>query len=473
MAVSLRFRARALWQAAEAALLEPVDIAWLVVFRIAFGLTLCVSMLRFLRYGWVDALFVRPNFRFKYWGFAWVEPLPASALHGLVAFLAFLALCVAIGALYRLTLALFLAGFLYLSLLDVTNYLNHYYLAILLGSLLLVAPAHRAGSVDALLFPSRARARLPAAYLYLIRFQVAVVYTFAGVAKVHADWLIHAEPLGIWLGARSDLPLVGRLFATEPVPLLMSWAGCLFDSTIAGWLSWKKTRRFAFVVVVLFHCATRVLFPIGMFPVIMVIAALVFFPPGWPRRWLERARILPDSAQPGQPASSGRLECFMLSRWGATGLVVAALYCVAQVVVPLRFLIYGGNVRWHEQGMRFSWRVMVREKNGAVTFLVRSKATGRTWQVGPERYLTRLQAREMSAQPDLILQLAHHVARDFERRGLGPVEVRADALVSLNGRRMLRLIDPNVDLSQVADGLGRASWILPGPSDPPPHIRPI
>jgi hypothetical protein len=469
MAVSVRVRVRALWQAAEAALLEPVDIAWLVAFRIAFGLTLCVSMLRFLRYGWVDALFVRPTFRFKYWGFAWVEPLSANALHGLVALLAALAFCVAIGALYRLTLALFLAGFLYLSLLDVTNYLNHYYLAILLGSLLLVAPAHRAGSVDAVLFPRRARSRLPAAYLYLIRFQVAVVYTFAGLAKVHADWLVHAQPLGIWLGARSDLLLAGRLFAMEPVPLLMSWAGCLFDSTIAGWLSWKKTRRFAFVVVVLFHLATRVLFPIGMFPVIMVIAALVFFPPGWPRRWLERARILLHSA----PPSSGQLERFRLSRWGACGLVVAGLYCVVQVAVPLRFLIYGGNVRWHEQGMRFSWRVMVREKNGTVTFLVRSKATGRTWQVSPERYLTRLQEREMSTQPDLILQLAHHVAQDFERRGLGPVEVRVDALVSLNGRRMLPLIDPSVDLTQIADGLGRASWILPGPSEPPPHIRPI
>jgi vitamin K-dependent gamma-carboxylase len=474
MTVGPRLRVRALWQTAEAALLRPVDIAWLVAFRVAFGLTLCVSMLRFLHYGWVDALFVRPSFRFKYWGFAWVEPLSASALHGLVALLAALSFCVAIGALYRLTLLLFLAGFLYLSLLDVTNYLNHYYLAILLGSLLLVAPAHRAGSVDALLFPNRARSRLPAAYLYLIRFQVAVVYTFAGLAKAHTDWLIHAQPLGIWLGARTDLPLVGRLFAMEPVPLLMSWAGCLFDSTIAGWLSWKKTRPFAFVVVVLFHLATRALFPIGMFPVIMVTAALVFFSPEWPRRWLDRARILLHlPAAPACAANSSSVERFRLSRWGAGGLIVAALYSVAQVALPLRFLAYGGNVRWHEQGMRFSWRVMVREKNGAVTFLIRSKATGRTWQVSPERYLTRLQEREMSTQPDLILQLAHHVAYDFERRGLGPVEVRVDALVSLNGRRMSRLIDPNVDLTQVADGLGRAHWILPSPSEAPPHIHPI
>jgi hypothetical protein len=146
---------------------------------------------------------------------------------------------------------------------------------------------------------------------------------------------------------------------------------------------------------------------------------------------------------------------------------------LVQFLVPLRFALYGGNVRWHEQGMRFSWRVMVREKNGAVTFLVRSKVSGRIWQVSPERYLTRLQEREMSAQPDLILQLAQHIQRDFSTRGLGPVEVRVDAWASLNGRRMARLIDPEVDLTTVSDGLGRALWILPAPSEAPPPIRPI
>jgi hypothetical protein len=143
------------------------------------------------------------------------------------------------------------------------------------------------------------------------------------------------------------------------------------------------------------------------------------------------------------------------------------------LLVPLRFLAYGGNVRWHEQGMRFSWRVMIREKNGSVTYVVRSKTTGRVWHVSPARYLTDIQEREMSGQPDLILELAHHVRDDFERRGLGPVEVRVDALVSLNGRRLAPLIDPTVDLSTVKDGIGRASWILPAPEGPPPRLRPI
>jgi hypothetical protein len=123
--------------------------------------------------------------------------------------------------------------------------------------------------------------------------------------------------------------------------------------------------------------------------------------------------------------------------------------------------------------MRFSFRVMAREKNGSVTFLVKNKRSGRVLHVSPRRYLSPLQEREMSAQPDLILALAHHIARDFERRGEGPVEVRADALVSLNGRPAARLIAPDVDLTQVEDGIAPATFILPAPSGPPPKIRPI
>jgi hypothetical protein len=123
--------------------------------------------------------------------------------------------------------------------------------------------------------------------------------------------------------------------------------------------------------------------------------------------------------------------------------------------------------------MRFSWRVMVREKNGSVTYLVRSRQTGRVWEISPRRYLNRHQEREMSGQPDLILQLAHHIQEDFANRDLGPVEVRVQALVSLNGRYPAPLIDPTVDLTHVRDGIGKAHWILPAPSGPPPHTRPI
>ena len=123
--------------------------------------------------------------------------------------------------------------------------------------------------------------------------------------------------------------------------------------------------------------------------------------------------------------------------------------------------------------MRFAWKVMVREKNGSVTYRVKSDRFKIERHVYPSQYLTSHQEREMSAQPDQILQLAQHIASDFEGRGHRMVEVRVDALASLNGRRMRRLIDPDVDLTKVDDDLSKAHWITAAPTEPPITLRPV
>jgi hypothetical protein len=216
-----------------------------------------------------------------------------------------------------------------------------------------------------------------------------------------------------------------------------------------------------------------------MFPVIMVLGALVFFSPSWPRalfaglrRWIP-GRSLASAI--GRDASRPAVAPVVAAptRWQLAVVGLALGYCALQAALPLRTFAYGPGVTWHEQGMRWSWRVMVREKNGSVTFIVRDKRSGRSLHVAPRRYLTALQEREMAGQPDLILQLAHHIRADFARRLHGDVEVRVDALVSLNGRRMRALIDPSVNLAAIRDGLAPASWITAPPAEPPPRIRPI
>jgi hypothetical protein len=450
-------------------LLESTDAAWLAAFRALFGLTLAVSMWRFIANDWIVRFFVEPKFFFKYWGFGWVQPLSGPALQTLVVTLGALAVAVAAGVAFRLSSVLLALGLTYLQLLDVSTYLNHYYLAGLLCWLLAASPAARSWSVDAWLarrWLGRAPASQQAArgWLYLFRFQIGLVYSFAALAKAQPDWLLHAQPLRIWLGASAELPILGRLLAIDGVPLVMSWCGFLFDATIVGWLSWRRTRPYAYVVVLLFHALTRLLFPIGMFPVIMSVSALVFFDPSWPRALAARIFRRPTELPPA-PACIARRPVYVF------GLYLGAVYCVLQLLLPLRFAAYGGDVLWHEQGMRFSWRVMVRAKGGNATFLVKSKKTGQIWHVSPGEYLTPLQESELVSQPDLILQLSHHIQQDIERRGLGPVEVRVDARASLNGRRSAPLIDPRVDLAQVSDGVALQPWILPAPASPPPHTR--
>jgi vitamin K-dependent gamma-carboxylase len=133
-----------------------------------------------------------------------------------------------------------------------------------------------------------------------------------------------------------------------------------------------------------------------------------------------------------------------------------------QILVPLRYLLYPGNVSWTEEGHRFAWMMKLRDKDALAQFTVRDPASGREWRVSPERYLMRHQVGEMESRPDMILQFAHHLSRVWaEERKVPGVEVRARVCASLNGRPPTLLIDPERDLARVERTLRHADWILP------------
>lgn len=430
-----------------------VDIASLAAFRIIFGLVMFVGIIRFLGTGWIEKMYSEPSWFFTYPGFAWVRPWPTWGMYVHYGALALLALAIAIGLSYRLACALFVVGFTYTQLIDVTNYLNHHYLVVLIATLLALLPAHGAWSVDARRDSRLKRPTVPAWMVWLLRFQIAIVYVFAGLAKAKTDWLCFGQPLNLWLSARTETPIIGSLFASQSVALAMSWAGFLFDTTIAFWLSWSKTRLPAYGVLIVFHGLTGYLFNIGMFPLIMTTSALILFSPSWPRRLLKRLR--PPPISPAPPAARFRRDV----------VFAIAMYALIQIALPLRHLIYPGPVLWNEDGMRFAWHVMIREKHGSVMFVARFP-DGRTLQIPPNNYLTWRQEREMATQPDLILQLAHRIGEDLRARGHRNFSLHAIASVSLNGRAPVPLIDEDADLLRIRD-VGPRSWVARPPVGSP------
>lgn len=426
----------------------PTDGASLAVFRVLYGLLAAFGAFRFLAYGWIDAFYVTPTFHFTYWGFEWIAPLSSAGMHAVFVAMLVLGVLITLGLFYRFSIVAYVALFTYVELIDVTNYLNHYYLMSLLGLWLAFMPLGDVLGLDGRR-RGTSRTSVPGWMIDVLRLQVACVYVYAAMAKLNADWLLEGQPLAIWLSARSDLAIVGPYLEKEWVALAMSWGGFLYDLTIVGWLSWKRTRPFAYVVVLGFHGAVGVLFSIGLFPWIMAAATTLFFAPEWPRRFLKLPAIEIETPH-------------RLARGLAPALMILALL---QVLVPLRAHLYEGDVNWHEQGMRWSWRVLCREKNGSVTYRVRTANRPHEYYIPPSRYLTSAQEREMGGQPDLILQLAHRIADDLRARGERDVEVRVDAVASLNGRPFERLIDPDVDLARVENGFARAAWILPRGDD--------
>jgi hypothetical protein len=104
---------------------------------------------------------------------------------------------------------------------------------------------------------------------------------------------------------------------------------------------------------------------------------------------------------------------------------------------------------------------MLMEKNGYVEFYVEDKATKERFIEYPKKYLTPLQEKMMSTQPDMILQYAHFLADQYRDRLQHPVAVYADAYASLNRRQGQRYVDPKVDLSIEQDGFAAKNWVLP------------
>lgn len=449
----------------------PADIAALAVFRMLFGALMCFGALRFLGNGWVERFYVAPDFHFKYWGFEWVQVPGAAGLYLIFGGIALSAALVALGAFYRIAIIAFWCLFTYAELMDVTYYLNHYYFVSLLALILCFLSPHRAWSVDAWRKPELRTNYLPVWQTYWLRFQVGILYVFAGLAKLEPDWLLHAQPLNIWLPPLSGMSLLGPLLDEPLVHYAFSWFAFVFDTTIVGFLVWRRTRVAAFGVVLVFHLFTHLFFNIGLFPLIMILAVLVFFEPDWPRRFASSLHAWRGRAAAALPEAPPVPRRGFRPASAVFALAVAA-FCAFQVLMPLRHWLYPGTVIWNEQGMRFSWRVMLREKSGSLQYRV-VDATGRTEIVSPHDYLNEMQYREMVGQPDLVLQLAHAIRDDYNAADRGPVKVYADSRISLNGRPTKRMIEPDANLAAVEPGLGAADWITAPPDGPPPLQQPL
>jgi hypothetical protein len=437
--------------------LRTTSAAPLAVFRLAFGLLVLASIVRFWAKGWIAELYLKPKFFFSYYGFEFIKPI-GPYTYGLFALCGLCALLLALGCWYRAAAAGLFLSFTYIELMDKSTYLNHYYFVSLVAFLLIFLPAGAYFSVDARRRPGRWHEQVPRWTVDALRLLVGIVYVYAGLAKLNSDWLLQAMPLRIWLPAKNDLPLIGFLFSYPWVAYAFSWFGAFYDLTVPFFLLNRRTRPYAYATVVVFHVLTAILFPIGMFPYVMIVAALIFFPASFHERvlaklrgWLRLAPAAPRAAAP--LVYSFRTQRLLLLGLGA--------FFVVQLLLPFRYLLYPRELFWTEEGYRFSWRVMLMEKMGQVQFKVVDAATGRALLVDNKEHLSVLQEKMLGTQPDMMVQFAHYLHDYYIRRGVQNPRVYADAYVTLNGRLGKSYIDPTVDLARQHDSLRPKPWILP------------
>ncbi|WP_273444011.1 HTTM domain-containing protein [Neolewinella agarilytica] len=450
---------------------DTVSAAPLATFRIGFGLMMLLSVIRFWWNGWIEKLYLEPEYFFSYRYFEWVKPLGdwTYLLFGIIALSAFLMM---IGWRFRLASIAFFLSFTYVELMDKTTYLNHYYFVSILAFTLIWLPAASAYSADTGWQKGQG---VPGWTITALKVLVGVVYFYAGLAKLNSDWLLHAQPLAIWLPAKYSIPLLGDLLQQRWVQYAFSWSGAAYDLLIPFLLLWRPTRIFAFILVVVFHLLTRVLFPIGMFPYVMIVSATIFFAPAVHERFLNWVSLTVRSIWPGSRSTTEEnISALRQAQQGAQTQVQGKVkkqsalppYIVATIIVlhlllPWRYLLHSGELFWTEEGYRFSWRVMLMEKAGYTNFRLVDPDTGKSRVINPGDYLTTFQEKQMSTQPDFILEFAHFLAREKKNASGRQPEVYVESYVALNGRGSQVYVRPDLDLTTITFSTPRTEWLMP------------
>ncbi|MFL2564472.1 MAG: HTTM domain-containing protein [Parvicellaceae bacterium] len=445
---------------------NPVSIFPLIVFRISFGLILFISTLRFILKGWVTDLYIKPTYFFTYYGFDWINPVSNNFIYIAFFLLLVCSLMITFGLFYRYSSLLFFILFTYIELIDKTNYLNHYYFISLISFLMIFLPANRFFSVDNIIGICNERTIVKAWQINIIKLQVGIVYLFAGIAKLNYHWLIEAQPLTNWLKHQSDFPIIGNLFLYDNTAYLFSWAGAIFDLVIFFVLANKKYRIYGYVIVVVFHILTSIMFPIGVFPLVMIVATLIFFSDQF------HQNVLSFLGKKNTSISIKNKEDNQENKVDKLIKAVLISFFILQLLIPFRYLLYPGKLFWTEQGYRFSWRVMLIEKAGYAQFYIHEPKMKRKMLIETRNFLTPQQEKMMSTQPDMILQFAHYISSEFKdstiletngeiiKLGNKP-KITAEVKVSLFNKGSKDFINQNTNLSIENRGFMNKEWILP------------
>lgn len=439
------------------ALTRPTPIYTLVFLRVAVGFLGFADLLgSLIYYNWYTGSYAAHPFAYQ--GFEWVRPLPDPWLSLVILAGALAGIGVMLGWYFRRTAPLLTLVYVYVFLLDKANYLNHAYLFCWLSAILCLTPAWREWSLDVRRKPKEWSPTAPAWSVYVFPALMGLVYFFGGIAKINYDWLIEAMPMRMWLGRRSEMFLLGPVWEQELTAYVMSWGGMLLDLLCPFLLLHRRLRWYVLVFIIGFHLTNHLIFNIGIFPWLSLVLTSMFFEPDWPHRfvrWLSSSSRIPIWA-------SSRVQRWML-RWqsrvaGITPKPVrtpqARTLALAGVLLfgfhaflPLRHWIWPSDVNWSEQGHRYSWRMMLRSKQGTGVFRLQDRVTGEEWTVQPRDSMTFKQFRKMATHPDMILQYAHHL-RDAHAEQGREVAVYANFTTRLNGRRFHPLVDDTVDLAR-------------------------
>ncbi|WP_248724345.1 HTTM domain-containing protein [Seonamhaeicola sp. ML3] len=433
-------------------LFKHIDNSGLIVFRIFFGLLCFLESVGAIFTGWIKATLIDPKFTFSFIGFEWLQPLPGNGMYFYYAIMGLFGLLVMIGYKYRFSMFAFAVLWSGTYLMQKSSYNNHYYLLMLLSTIMIFLPANRYASLDAKQNPDLKRYSMPLWCKQIFVLQLLIVYTYASVAKLYPDWL-DTSVIALMMKSKSHFVLVGDILQEKWLHYALAYGGILFDGLIIPLLLFKPTRKYALIVSIFFHLFNSFIFHIGIFPYLSLAFSLFFFEPKTIQRLFLKKKPFYDA------------EDIKVPKYKPLLLGVFGLYFIVQILLPLRHHIIEDNVLWTEEGHRLSWRMMLRTRYGKATFKIKDKETGVSKVIDLNNYLTKKQKHQVSSKPDFMWQFSKYLKNKFQEEGQD-ISVFITCKVSINGKPAQQFINPNVDIASLDwEPFKHGRWILPSKLD--------
>ena len=433
-------------------LFRKIDNAQLVVFRVFYGFLICCEAFGAIATGWVRRTFIEPKFTFSFIGFEWLQPLPGDGMYFYFVIMGIFGVLITLGYKYRFSAFAFAFMWAGVYLMQKTSYNNHYYLLMLLAFIMGFLPAHKNLSLDAHFNSTIKKDWMYNWVRWLIIAQLFIVYTYASIAKLYADWLDFSI-IEILMKGKKDYWLIGELLQEKWLHKIIAVFGIAFDLLVVPLLLWKPTRKIAFALSIFFHLFNSYVFRIGIFPYLSLAFCVFFFEPQTIRNLFLKKKSVEIPSVPNLPKHH---------KWA---VAVIFTYLVIQALLPLRHHTIPDNVLWTEEGHRLSWRMMLRSRSGFTRFKVVNNRTKDTTSINLDDYLTKKQLRKVGAYPDFIWQFAQYLKKEHLKKG-EHVSVYVTGKCKVNAGKYQPLIDPTVDLAAVPwKHFSHNEWILPSKGD--------
>lgn len=434
-------------------LFEPVNATGIDAFRRIFAFFLIIQIYSFYSANIINYTFVLNQIRIPFDFAAWIPLLPGKMMN-LVLFVEFIGAVLLFSIKYaRIGALIYLISFGYLLMVDVSYYNNHFYFILLLCLFFVFYNPLKIGTT---LF-------IPKILLNLFKFQVIVVYFFAGVVKLNTDWLINLEPMG-------EIMRSTGFHWNKPMLYFYAYAGTIFDLFIGFALLFPKLLKPAIILNILFHLSNFIMFEsgqnqdIGIFPFLMISTNLLFINADKLQNWLAKnIPFLSIKANAEKKSKTSSAIVFDLStnqkKWTINFVV---FYILIQLFLPFRHFLIRGDVDWTSEGFYFAWRLKVRSKTSSVVIKLKDGPNSELMIVNPYNFLNTLQYKAVCDNPAAMHSFMQQLKNKASGLGMKQPLFYLTWYSSMNGHSKQLMMDSTLEFGSLKHKIfGKDEWILP------------